>query len=39
MTDPVTAYAASVVSGETLAGPPVRASCLRHLRSALVHGS
>ena len=32
MTDPVTAYAASVVSGETLAGPPVRAACQRHLR-------
>ena len=32
MTDPVTAYAESVSAGTTVAGPPVRASCLRHLR-------
>ena len=32
MSDPVTAYAESVLAGETLAGPPVRAACQRHLR-------
>ena len=32
MSDPVTAYAESVVAGTTLAGPPVRAACQRHLR-------
>ena len=32
MTDPVTAYAESVIAGETVAGPPVRAACQRHLR-------
>jgi phage terminase large subunit-like protein len=30
--DPVTAYAQSVDSGETPAGPQVRAACARHLR-------
>lgn len=29
--DPVTAYALSVVNGETLAGPNVRGACRRHL--------
>ena len=32
MTDPVTAYATSVMAGTTVAGPPVRAACQRHLR-------
>ena len=32
MTDPVTAYAESVSAGTTVAGPPVRAACQRHLR-------
>lgn len=31
-TDPVTAYAKSVTSGETVAGPFVRDACARHLR-------
>lgn len=35
--DPVTAYALSVVSGETIAGPHVRNSCRRHLDD-LEHG-
>ena len=30
--DPVTSYAASVVNGEIVAGPHVRATCSRHLR-------
>ena len=30
--DPVTAYAESVSAGTTVAGPPVRAACQRHLR-------
>ena len=32
MNDPVTAYALSVDSGETIAGPHVRDACARHLR-------
>lgn len=35
--DPATAYARSVVSGETVAGPYVRDACARHLRD-LVEG-
>lgn len=31
-TDPVTAYAEAVVSGEVVAGPYVRGACQRHLR-------
>lgn len=31
-TDPTTAYALSVVAGETIAGPHVRDACKRHLR-------
>lgn len=31
-TDPVTAYAKSVVSGKVIAGPVVRDACARHLR-------
>lgn len=36
-TDPVTAYAKSVVSGKQIAGPHVRAACQRHLDD-LEHG-
>ncbi len=32
MSDPVTTYAQSVVAGQTLAGPAVRAACARHVR-------
>lgn len=35
--DPVSAYADSVISGKTIAGPHVRASCERHFRDLEQH--